>query len=128
MQINLKMVGPIKLHKVKLNENQWTDIKKYISNKNEQTNAIDYNLEKRIEIPTGSYDGFKLKNIYDLAGNMWELTTEVREDNTKTIAVSRGGGFGSEGHVRPLCYRSGNNDTLELFDVQLGFRVVLYVQ
>ena len=35
------------------------------------------NFDTKIEIPTGSYEGSKLRNIYDLAGNMWEWTTEV---------------------------------------------------
>ncbi len=38
----------------------------------------------RIEIPTGNYEGSKLRNIYDLAGNMFEWTTEVGDhDNTE---------------------------------------------
>ena len=39
-------------------------------------------FDTRIEIPTGSYEGSKLRNIYDLAGNMFEWTTEVGDHST----------------------------------------------
>ena len=54
------------------------------------------------EIATGSTDSTKVNNIYDMAGNMWEWTTEVgdhsvtnsKPENTKgTFAVLRGGSF-----------------------------------
>ncbi len=48
----------------------------------------------RIEMATGLVDAFKLKNIYDIAGNMQEWTTEFGyhdQSNSKKYAVARGG-------------------------------------
>ncbi len=50
-----------------------------------------------VEIATGASDNTKLKNIYDMAGNMYEWTTEYGYRNGKTsgtkYAVLRGGSF-----------------------------------
>ena len=55
------------------------------------------------EIATGASDYTKVNNIYDMAGNMWEWTTEVGdysvtnskpENTTGNYAVLRGGSFG----------------------------------
>ncbi len=45
-------------------------------------NETESSFNSRVEIPTGNYEGSKLQNIYDLAGNMWEVTTEVGDHNT----------------------------------------------
>lgn len=54
----------------------------------------------RKELATGVLSNAKLKNIYDFAGNMWELTTETglhgaSEGSTK-YSVLRGGGSAAE--------------------------------
>ena len=137
MQTNLRKAGPIKLHWERLNNDQWTAIKNDIANKNEQIDTTKYTLDSRIEIPTGSYEGFKLKNIYDLAGNMFEWTTEVGNHQTSTetksngsYAVYRGGGFHNYGTESPLCYRRGDygESYLNSTFVNIGFRVVLYIK
>ncbi len=50
---------------------------------NSTFNEENNNFYTRIEIPTGSYEGSKLRNIYDLAGNMFEWTTEVGDHNAE---------------------------------------------
>ncbi len=49
---------------------------------NNEFNSTNNEFDTRIEIPTGSYEGSKLRNIYDLAGNMYEWTTEVGDHST----------------------------------------------
>ena len=123
----------------RLTEEEWNTKKADIANDDDQTNVTNNYLDTLIEIPTGSYDGFKLKNIYDLAGNMWEWTTEVgnREkiekkeeieepvtESTYLYTVLRGGSLDCN---QPLCQRNSNSITKPT-DFNVGFRVVLYIQ
>ena len=87
------------------------------------------------EIATGSADT-KIKNIYDMAGNMYEWTTEtgshvVTENPDITgegsCAVLRGGYFGHNGSSAPVSYRNGNYGPAGT-SIIIGFRVVLYIK
>ncbi len=90
-----------------------------------------------LELSTGASEDTKLNNIYDLAGNMYEWTTETgyhnvsvpaeREDTSTQYAVLRGGAFLGTGYVDPVSIRAGHN-TVSKNDVHYGFRVVLYVK
>ncbi len=73
----------------------------------------------------------RAKNIYDFAGNMWEWTTEIREEhdgmNETSYAVMRGGSFSSNGDFNPASVRHGGNPDSG-FDRPIGFRPVLYLK
>ena len=92
-----------------------------------------YTADGRIEIATGSSDDTRTNNIYDLAGNMWEWTTEtkIRKNNGNntnyTFAVLRGGGFNYGGSDFPVVYRHGNC-AVSYAHVYVGFRAVLYIE
>ena len=75
----------------------------------------------RIEISTGSAEDTKLKNVYDLAGNMFEYTTEKRENSSASI--KRGGRF--DWGQDNIVFHWGNAVSDREFT---GFRVVLYVK
>ena len=45
---------------------------------------------KGIELATGASDDFKVYNIYDMAGNMWEWTTEHGINSENMYVVARG--------------------------------------
>ena len=77
----------------------------------------------RLELATGVSEDFKAYNIYDMAGNMWEWTTETSDN----IAAFRGGSFHSNGLSSPVFHAHGNF-TVGLCNVDIGFRVVLYVK
>ena len=88
------------------------------------------------EIATGSAEYTKVNNIYDMAGNMWEWTTEVGdhsvtnskpENTTGNYAVRRGGSFIYGGGDNPVSFRVGNDGSSWVGDVYIGFRVVLYI-
>ena len=79
---------------------------------------------------TGASNATKVKNIYDIAGNMWEYTTEVGNHNgtTPKLAVLRGGSFWWPGSVYPVSYRLDNTGASSGLNVDIGFRVVLYIK
>ena len=75
-------------------------------------------------VETGSNDRWKKKNIYDMAGNVWEYTTEENGVHELTH-IARGGGYLNEGENYSILSRGftedGPNDAI-------GFRVVLYLK
>ena len=78
----------------------------------------------RLELATGASEDFKAYNIYDIAGNMWELTTET-STSPSGYAVLRGGSFYYNGSY-PAVYSSGNYSTSSS-DFNVGFRALLYL-
>ena len=54
-------------------------------------------------IPAGSAEYTKTNNIYDMAGNVWEWTTEAY---SAYYRVYRGGGYGNDGSSIPMAYRN----------------------
>ena len=88
------------------------------------------------EIATGSAEYTKVNNIYDMAGNMWEWTTEVGDHsvsdpkpttNNRNFAVLRGGSFPSYGGSYPVSHRDGGSSSTWEGNINIGFRVVLYI-
>ena len=73
-------------------------------------------------IKTGEYEQTKAKNIYDLAGNVWEWTTE---SHITTSRVSRGGSFNFNGSVFPASDRYVRDPSLT--SGSIGFRVTLFM-
>ena len=128
------------------NNNKWTIANTY------STGAIPSNVipkgsgSNRLELSTGMSEDFKAYNIYDLAGNMWEWTTETGTkassdksndppncnengcltDSTPN-AVIRGGGFNDNGSIGPVVYTHGGV-TVGYSSIDVGFRVVLYLK
>lgn len=97
-----------------------------------------YEKEDEItEIATGSSERNMAKRIYDLAGNMWEWTTEVGDHTKKennenkqilgNYAVLRGGSIKSNGEAEAISHRSGDYPcgSANFF---IGFRVVIYIK
>ena len=73
-------------------------------------------------INTGSNENYKVKNIYDMAGNVMEWTMEAYYTFSR---VSRGGCYNSDSSSYPASSRSDNypEHSYEIF----GFRTALYL-
>ena len=70
----------------------------------------------------GFSENWKTKNIYDLAGNVWEWTSEARYSDF----INRGGGYGDGGSVFPVSCRY--NDGVSYTGGTTGFRLRLYIK
>ena len=76
-----------------------------------------------ILLSTGADDSFSKMGIYDLAGNVSELTLEYASDTNMPCAI-RGGDYLSTGSYCPASNRGHSNASVAFDDV--GFRCVLY--
>ncbi len=86
-----------------------------------------YSYKIYTELATGALEDARINNIYDMAGNMYEWTTETRNENGEIYAVRRGGSFGNEGFKATISYRNGVNADYFSY-IHIGFRVVLYIK
>ena len=91
---------------------RWTDI---TSNK-EKTSS------ERFLLTTGASDSFKAKNIFDLAGNVYEWTMEALGSSHR---VSRGGDYFLFGSDYPASNRDYSAPTFS--SGRVGFRSALYL-
>lgn len=73
---------------------------------------------------TGSNERWKINNIYDMAGNAWEYTTEEYGEHEK-YHIGRGGGYWNYGNLYPISTRGTSEDNS---DLSIGFRVVMYLK
>ena len=72
---------------------------------------------------SGFSDKWSVKNIYDLAGNVYEWTNEVNS----SYRVFRGGDYTQHGDNYPVSYRNHNSPSRTTRD-DLGFRSRLYIK
>ena len=80
-----------------------------------------------ILLTTGASEDFRTKNIYDLAGNVWEWTNEASLISGHFTRVNCGGGYRSNGSLFQVPSRnvgSYQNACIE----NIGFRPVLYIK
>ena len=72
---------------------------------------------KNVLIPTGSAEYTKINNIYDMAGNAWEWTTEAYSTYNR---VCRGGVYNYDGNVYPMAIRDYYNPSYGYRDIRLS--------
>lgn len=97
------------------------NVRKYVSDSTGKGNYATGNI-----IATGSNEQYKVNNIYDLAGNVFEWTLEATPDNRRTL---RGGSFGTShfGSTHPVSFRS-NSSTPNSKSTNMGSRLQLYIK
>ena len=97
------------------------DLARYLTNSDGKGNYYD-NDSTNNPAKTGAVDNYQLKNIYDMAGNVWEWTMEA--DST-AYRVNRGGDCLDTGSYIPVSYRNiGSPDNA---NSTLGFRLAFFV-
>ena len=89
----------------------------------ETTASTQKSENKSYLLGTGVTDYTKKNNIYDLAGNCWEWTTE--SDSSSTRVYSGGSCYG-DGFSYPACNRN-DNLSADYSDYDISFRSALYV-
>jgi type II secretory pathway pseudopilin PulG len=75
---------------------------------------------------TGYSNNWQVKNIYDLAGNVWEWTNERYIITTENERVYRGGLYSHSGSIYSAAYRY-HFTVINSTSSNLGFRVALYI-
>lgn len=80
------------------------------------------NLNNKTGIDVDEKASNKVKNIYDMAGNVSEWTMEAYDTS---IRVSRGGSYGTDSVSGPVSYRGIHVPTSRID--YIGFRLALYV-
>ena len=99
------------------------EVKNYVIDSSQKGNYGTGNI-----ITTGSNENYKINNIYDLAGNLFEWTLETAPGSRRTI---RGGSFAlaHSGSKHPVSYRS-NSVTSNRGDLinNVGSRLQLYIK
>ena len=86
------------------------------------TNGSDVTKDTSILLTTGATERNSSKNIYDVAGNCWEWTTEAYDTYVRVI---RGGYYYGNGSLSPASYRNLSHPTYSNNDG--SFRPLLYV-
>ncbi len=88
------------------------------------SNKLELERGSGIILTTGAVDKNSIMNIYDIAGNVCELTLEYTE-STNYPCVVRGGFYYDSGSSYPSSVRSGNYRT-NSYGLGTGFRICLY--
>lgn len=120
-----------------MNSYAWDSICLWLRNSNfDIDDSTDYGNYKNgregkgISIECGSNERYVTNNIFDMAGNVWELTTEkvrvVIDGNFETTHIARGGGNWNNGDELPISSRFPSD--LDAGNIGVGFRVVLYLK
>ena len=98
--------------------NEDKDLKQYLKDSTDKGNYSRSILSGG----TGSNENYQMKNIYDMAGNVYEWTMEAYSTDNR---VNRGGYYYSTASNAPVSRR--NNNDPDSPGVNVGFRPALYL-
>ncbi len=105
---------------------QWDSVMRFVNGGVSGT-GVTYNVTQAVDnrhtgskALSGANPADCVKNIYDLEGNMMEVTSEMLTGNSGARQVQRGGRWGSKNQAS---YRVDYNES----DTAMGCRIALYV-
>lgn len=102
---------------------EWDETCNWLSkNKYDVNDSSTWGNYNESPINTGSDPRYKANEIFDLAGNYWDLTQEALSTNMR---VNRGGRYGVSGSIFPVSGRNGHYSNLN--DGLNTARVTLYI-
>ena len=88
---------------------QWDAVMRFVSGEKSVTDSStwgNYGGRSGVLKNTGSDSTYQARNIYDLAGNVWEWTMEAHSTSDRVV---RGGSYRSSASSGPASLRSGND-------------------
>ena len=97
-------------------ENQWTEVS--------VENGYEKNSAQSILFTTGSTNKTEIQNIYDLAGNIAELTLE-KSNQTETPCTIRGGSYIDDTKENTTLSQRSNITEKDTFN-NVGFRITIF--
>ena len=101
---------------------QWDAVMRFVSGEKSVTDSSTWGNYGGELKNTGSVSTYQARNIYDLAGNVWEWTMEA---NSTSNRVDRGGDCSFSGDYIPASSRGYCNPKSN--SEYIGFRVTLYL-
>ena len=78
-------------------------------------------------IPSGAYEGANANNVYDLAGNLRDMTLESNGGGATTYRYVRGGIYNADGSNLPSSNRYNGISPSDSGD-GIGFRCTLFIK
>ena len=118
---------------------QWDAVMRWLSNGTEEeqellinsTSKGNYydNDDTNNPAKTGAVDSYQIKNIYDLAGNVSEVTMELRRltNEPEELVVHRGGNYAYNNGVHYPCTFRNYGFLDDEVSNNRGFRIALYL-
>lgn len=110
---------------------QWDAVMRWISKDEslseyltDSTGKGNYSDSTNNLAKSGAVEDYQMKNIFDMAGNVWEWTMESHSTDRK---IYRGGSYNSEGSSHPVTSRNYNSFSPDYYNSSLGFRPTLYL-
>ena len=109
---------------------QWDATLRWINTNPANGNYVTDSTGKGIYSATtpavsGASESYKVNNIYDMAGNVWNWTQEAQGTYWRSV---RGGAFNNTGAAQPASNRAENYDVPTVVGGYYGSRVQLYLK
>lgn len=106
------------------------DISDFVINSQKYGNYDEYEKDKFGHIFTGTNDKYMYKNIYDIAGNMREYTTENQindNDSSNEVVIRENYNLQFDTDNLKSCF-SRNGMPKEWYNISCSFRIILFIK